>query len=139
MSHAQSDADSEGLDCLMERKKVCVGKLGSDDRRNGRYVQPHRNTAATDGLTTVLPGIAEVKVQQGKKTQQNAGTSLHEFLLEFLKRVGVLLCRVAGIHPSVYVSVYPLFFFLFSSLLQIVALEPQLPLCHLCTILEGPL
>lgn len=49
MSHAQSDADSEDPDCLMERKKVCVGKLGSDDRRNGRDFQPHRNTASTDG------------------------------------------------------------------------------------------
>lgn len=113
MSHAQSDADSEGLDCLMERKKVCVGKLGSDDRRNGRDVQPHRNTAATDGSTTVLPGIAEVKVQQGKKTQQNAGTSLHKFLLvsEKGRSSSVPRCRDSSLCLRLCLSIIFLSFF----------------------------
>lgn len=72
MSHAQSDADSEGLDCLMERKKVRVW---------GSRGVAMDGTAGTSNLTGTrqLPGIAEVKVQRGKKTQQTAGTSLHEF------------------------------------------------------------
>lgn len=65
----------------------------------------------------------------GKENTTNAGTSLYTFLLEFLKRAGVLLCCVAGTHPSVYLSVFPLLLFLFSSLWLITAAGvPVVPL-----------
>lgn len=113
MSHAQSDADGEDLDCLMERKKVCVGKLGSDDRRNGRDVQPHRNTASTDGSTTVLPGIAEVKVQHGKKTTK----CRHELARGFIgvsekgRSSSVLRCRDSSLCLRLCLSIIFLSFF----------------------------
>lgn len=68
---------------------------------------------------TTLSGTAKVKVQQEKKTQPNTGTSLHKFLLEFSKREGVFLCRVAWIVLSVYLCVYLLFFSFFLFLLPL--------------------
>lgn len=114
MSHAQSDADSEGLDCLMERKKVCVGKLGSDDRRSGRDVQPHRNTAATDGSTTVLPGIAEVKVQQGKKTTTKCRHELAQVFIRVSEKgrsSSVPRCRHSSLCLHLCLSIIFLSFF----------------------------
>lgn len=99
MSRAESDADSDDQGRLMERKSIEWRGWGSKINRTagmsiltGTQQQPNQTT---------LFGTAEVRVQ-AKKIQANTGTNLHKFLLEFLKREGVFLCRVAWIHSSVY-------------------------------------